>query len=167
MTVAAIGIWCSMAGSKVSRWLKDCIQAVFEEIVRSLSTCEVHVSDNIGRVCSISQEFESHRWVKWESALFKFYLWPTDWRLSAKADKAGISTLENSSVIVVLKIDPLDLSYVALHVSCFLPAIKLITDLVEWLILVHGKENALIYVFHNRIVFSDLVPKNISLVLAI
>lgn len=115
--------------------LKDRVEAGFEEVVRVLSTLEVLVSDNVCRVHAIAQELERHCWLEWERSLSQVLTWRDHRRLSAKSHKAGISTLENTGVVVLLEIDPLDLGHVALLVDNLLrPAVHLVTNLVERLV---------------------------------
>ena len=106
--------------------------------------------------------------MEWEVLkLTQFLPWPFGFPLGAKAHKPGIRSFENPSVVMVFKIYPLYLADVALRVNCLHPAVKLITNLVEWLILVCIKEYFSIDSIRNRVVLCDLVPKNIGLILTI
>ena len=75
-----------------------------------------------------------------ERGLRQRLAWRNNWVLGAKSHEAGISTLQNTGVVVLPEIDPLDLGHVALHVDQLLPAVHLVTDFVERLIHVGCEE---------------------------
>lgn len=105
--------------------------------------------------------------MEWEILLSQVLAWLNNRRLSAKSHKAGISTLENTGVVVLLKIDPLDLGHVALHVDYLISAVQLVTNFVERLIHIIPKEITLVGTTANGSILGDFVPENVGLVFAI
>ena len=77
-----------------------------------------------------------------ERGLHQGLAWRNNWVLGAKSHEPGISALQNTGVVVLPEIDPLDLGDVALHVDQLLSAVHLVTDLVERLIHVVREEHA-------------------------
>ena len=103
---------------------------------------EVLVGDDVCRVHTIAEELECHRRMEGERGLHQGLSWRYNWVLCAESHKTGISTLQNTGVVVLPEIDPLDLGHVALHVDQLLPAVHLVTDFVERLIHVVREEYA-------------------------
>ena len=145
-----------------------CEEGGLEEVVGVLTAFPVLVGDKVCRVHAVAEELECHCWLEREVLPRSQVLaWRDDWRLSAKAHEAGVSTLEYTSVVVLLEVDPLDLGNVALHVDYLLSAVHLVADFVERLIHIVREKTALIHTTADRSILCDLVPEDVSLVLAI
>ena len=68
---------------------------------------------------------------------------------------------------MLLKIDPLDLGHVALHVDNLVSAVQLVTNFVERLIHIIPEEITWVGTTANGSILGDFVPENIGLVFAI
>ena len=68
---------------------------------------------------------------------------------------------------MLLKIDPLDLAHVALHVEKLLSAVHLVSNFVERLIHIVRKYFTEIGKTANASILCDFVPENVGLVFAI
>ena len=68
---------------------------------------------------------------------------------------------------MLLKIDPLDLGHVALHVDYLVSAVQLVTNFVERLIHIIPEEITWVGTTTNGSILGDFVPENIGLVFAI
>ena len=135
---------------------------VLEEVEAVLTVNAEH-GDEIGGVDTVTEELHTHAGLHVGRSL-------VDWRGRGHADVSGVATLEDSSVRMVAKVDPLDFADVADGVDSLITAaspaaVKLVTLGVKDLLLADKK--GLSEVPSSRFgVFSDLGPDFVRLLLA-